>query len=92
MTITNSVQCLLQVYFATGLIHHYLLLSRIDHVFCGGLAQVDNWNEQSDPKDVQGVLEKCAQLVPSIKVGEHFPHQIQSLKKNITVPYFIGDY
>ncbi|XP_033645081.1 D-aspartate oxidase-like [Asterias rubens] len=49
-----------------GVLQSYLLPG-IDHVFCGGLAQVDNWNEQSDPKDVQGVLEKCAQLVPSIK-------------------------
>ncbi|XP_038056762.1 D-aspartate oxidase-like isoform X1 [Patiria miniata] len=46
---------------------YFLPSPSAEYIHCGGTAQVNNWNEESDPEDVKGIIERCTKLVPSLK-------------------------
>ncbi|XP_022107139.1 D-aspartate oxidase-like isoform X3 [Acanthaster planci] len=46
------------------------ILPGAEYIHCGGTAQVNDWNEESDPEDAKRIIERCTKLVPSLKSAE----------------------
>ncbi|WAR12752.1 hypothetical protein MAR_026932 [Mya arenaria] len=48
--------------------------TRYDEVSIGGIRQKDNFNLEIDPKDTEGIKERCYKLWPSLKVVHNYGH------------------
>lgn len=57
-----------------------LLICRFDAVAIGGIRQKNNFSLEVDPKDREGILERCYKLWPSLRV--------RSLQSTVTYKYW----